>query len=402
MASSKLRKAKNDSFIETDMLSNLPENVKEKILTYLPIKEAGRTSILFTKWRYTWASIPELVLSCTETPSNLVAFVDAIFVLHRGPIRKFDLHSRRGYPEAFGRWIVNMSRNGIREFVLYLCHDRYVLHSAFFSCDELNCVNLGYCSFKLPSRFKGFELLHTLKLKKVAVSDDDLEKLISSCPLLTKLKLVALSGCVVLNIHAPNLLSLKLFTEFLNLQIYAPKLLSLSVEMIFTHESVQLRESLFGNLPNLETIVMRKHFFKKFPLIFNRLKNLAINLDFGEEKEAAFVLALFQGATHLQSLTIGAFLCDQDTLPISNFWEKAEGREGLFKQLQTVDIVDWRVENSAVDSLLSFVKFILNSASQLETMMITESQENKADERMMLKQLLQLERASPKAKIIFE
>ncbi|KAF3646747.1 hypothetical protein T459_27033 [Capsicum annuum] len=48
------------------MLNNFPENVIDEILMCLPFRDAVRTSILSTKWRYVWRRLPELMLSHTS------------------------------------------------------------------------------------------------------------------------------------------------------------------------------------------------------------------------------------------------------------------------------------------------------------------------------------------------
>ena len=44
-----------------DLISDLPQSIIESILVQLPIRDAVRTSILSSKWRYKWASITRLV-----------------------------------------------------------------------------------------------------------------------------------------------------------------------------------------------------------------------------------------------------------------------------------------------------------------------------------------------------
>ncbi|KAF6156401.1 hypothetical protein GIB67_031522 [Kingdonia uniflora] len=43
-----------------DYISNLQDNLTETILLRLPLREAVQTSVLSTKWRYKWASLPKL------------------------------------------------------------------------------------------------------------------------------------------------------------------------------------------------------------------------------------------------------------------------------------------------------------------------------------------------------
>ncbi|PNX71480.1 F-box/FBD/LRR-repeat protein [Trifolium pratense] len=52
------KKAKQDDHI--DRISNLPINVIDGILEHLDIRDRVRSSVLSTKWRYLWASVPRL------------------------------------------------------------------------------------------------------------------------------------------------------------------------------------------------------------------------------------------------------------------------------------------------------------------------------------------------------
>lgn len=78
-------------------LSNLPDELIEKIITMLEMKDAIKTSILFKRWEYLWTSIPRLYFYHPNNAarSPLVNVVDRALVL-RGPadIEKFDL----GFP----------------------------------------------------------------------------------------------------------------------------------------------------------------------------------------------------------------------------------------------------------------------------------------------------------------
>ncbi|WVZ98551.1 hypothetical protein U9M48_043980 [Paspalum notatum var. saurae] len=55
------QKRRHKSVANVDIISNLPDVIKDKILCCLPIKEAVRTCFLSRKWRYTWASMTELI-----------------------------------------------------------------------------------------------------------------------------------------------------------------------------------------------------------------------------------------------------------------------------------------------------------------------------------------------------
>ncbi|KAI3713660.1 hypothetical protein L1987_72243 [Smallanthus sonchifolius] len=52
--------------IEVDKLSNLPDDLIHKILAFISIKHAIRTSVLSSRWKYIWTSLPCLNFSTDD------------------------------------------------------------------------------------------------------------------------------------------------------------------------------------------------------------------------------------------------------------------------------------------------------------------------------------------------
>ncbi|KAL8266841.1 hypothetical protein R6Q59_004185 [Mikania micrantha] len=65
--------------VECDRLSNLPEDLIFKILSFMGTKHAVKTSVLSSRWRYIWASMPSLSFSIDDF-QTLVKF--SKFVAH--------------------------------------------------------------------------------------------------------------------------------------------------------------------------------------------------------------------------------------------------------------------------------------------------------------------------------
>ena len=203
--------------MELDKISNLPGHVIDHILSNLSITEAVRTSVLSSKWRYKWATLPHLAFDnqCFPVSSQdhaivknkLVNIVDHVLLLHNGPIYKFKLSHRDllGVTDI-DRWILHLSRHPIKEFVLEIWKgQRYKMPSSLFSCHNLLHLELFNCLLKPPLTFKGFRSLKSLDLQHVTLAQDVFGSLISSCPLLERLTLMNFDGFTHLNIDAPNL-----------------------------------------------------------------------------------------------------------------------------------------------------------------------------------------------------
>ncbi|CAN1332827.1 F-box/FBD/LRR-repeat protein At1g13570 [Linum perenne] len=84
-------------------IGKLPADVICLILTFLPIKQAVRTSILSTQWRHRWRRIPQLVfdedfatISAECNPqlnqnSKVMLEIYQALLGHEGPVNKFEL-----------------------------------------------------------------------------------------------------------------------------------------------------------------------------------------------------------------------------------------------------------------------------------------------------------------------
>lgn len=233
-------RAKLDEEKENDIISNLDETIRAKILSHLPIKDAIRTNRLSTKWRYTWTMIPELKIQesyfrsskLPESRSRLVKFVDTLFLLHKWPIRNFNLSTKQSCHDAFDRWILKLSRNGISELTLEFTSKRkYKLHSSFFSCKDLSSVDLCNCLVKLPKVYEGFKVLSVLKLENCSLTGAEIERLVRSCPLLKDLSLRKFRERSGLRIDAPILERLLIDGNFTDLQLFTPRLARACVDL---------------------------------------------------------------------------------------------------------------------------------------------------------------------------
>ncbi|CAL5338505.1 unnamed protein product [Camellia sinensis] len=136
----------------SDIISNLPQSVKETILVCLPIQEAVRTSVLSKKLRE----------STRKTKTGLIM---TIYQTGKLPGDQ----SADTFP--FKQW----------------------------------CLRLRSCVFKSPPEVKGFSRLLELVLYEVVVTADILSSLISNCPLLENLSLKSSGSLDSLEINAPNL-----------------------------------------------------------------------------------------------------------------------------------------------------------------------------------------------------
>ncbi|CAN1751367.1 F-box/FBD/LRR-repeat protein At1g13570 [Linum perenne] len=187
-------------------ISKLPYDVLYRILTFLPIKEAPRTSVLSTKWRYQWRSIPHLVFDadfatfpedyiCNPDERNKVMLqIYQALLVHQGPIHRFELAipGMDRYPQI-DQLIPYLSTKSVKELTIISARGHFdkVLPSSVFSILNLNSLKLQRYMFEVPPTV-GFSKLTLLELKEVDIPDnyDFFGTLLPRCPLLEELRVL--------------------------------------------------------------------------------------------------------------------------------------------------------------------------------------------------------------------
>lgn len=418
-----------DNASAPDLLSDLPLSIIEGILTLLPIRDAIRTSVLSTKWRYRWARVPQLVFDdkCvkfsqdkTIVETRLIKFITHALLLHNGPIHKFKARSLvlQGCADI-DQWILFLSRNDVRELSLELGEGEWFrVPSCLFSCKKLTHLELSRCELDPPPGFKGFWCLKTLNLQQVLVAPEAIESLISSCPLLENLTLLYYDG-LDLNINAPNLKFLCLEGEFKELCLEdTPLLQVMSITLYMNTDEIQehFEQSsgcnfvkFLGGVPHLERLIGHVYFTKYLsigidqwqpPLMYSHLKIIELyQVSFEDVKEILVVLRLIINSPNLQELHISG---SQNTMvaletPNSYFWETACPSDCTFKRLKTVTMTDMY----GVPQEMELIKFLLGNSPALEKMCIAPCMYVTERRLNMLVELVRFRRASPLAELIF-
>ncbi|XP_059648643.1 F-box/FBD/LRR-repeat protein At1g13570-like [Cornus florida] len=382
----------------TDIMSNLPSEVTENILMLLPLRDAVRTSILSRKWRYKWVNLPQLVFDDTlvkdsmenDDPllhSKLFKIIFQVLLLHNGPIVKFTLSiSALKICSEIHPLMVFLSKNGIRELAIDICDlNGYRFPSSLFSCEELRQLYLSNCSFDPPLTFKGFSRITSLEFILVDFGDGVLEKLVSSCPLLERLKLEGPMYYDNLEIDAPNLKFLSSNARFKYIHFQNAPLLA--VVLITSDDDEEDGKAyqmidVFGCLPVIETLQLGRRFLKfltvggvpeRLLFTLDHLKVLQLDEVYCREiAEVSFVLCLIKSAPNLKKLEIEMFTSkDDDTGPVLEFLEMQLYSDVSFNQLREVKMQFY----SGTRPELEFIKLILAKSPMLETMLIESSKE---------------------------
>ncbi|KAK9116281.1 hypothetical protein Sjap_015228 [Stephania japonica] len=412
-----------------DVFSNLPLNIIECILVRLPIRDAVRTSILSSKWRYRWTTIPQLEFDemllpasspLTITRRKAIKFIHRVLLLHNGPILKFKLSI--GCLQScsdIDQWILYLSRKDIKEFTLRLDDSKwYKVPSCLFSFQQLTHLELLRCELQPPPSFKGFSNLKYLTLQQSFSENDIIEGLISSCPLLQHFTLTYWHASSI-QISAPNLKYLRLEGEFKDIYLKnTPLLTTLSIDLYMTDDIAEHLEettscNLMGSLsclPHLERLVAETYFVKYLSVgmlpwnrlsgTYNHLKYIELfQVGFEDVDEISVALYLIVCSPSLEELQISGS-SDIEIADESfdlNFWEMQHSLDCSSPKLRTVKMV----EISGVQNELEFIKFVLAKSPALKNMSIKPSVYVKEGGWEMLVELLRFPRASPQARILY-
>ena len=240
------KKRNNKAVANVDIISNLPDVIKDKILCCLPMKEALGTCLLSRKWRYTWASMTELTFKEDDfdlgngieegVTKNFINFINMVLSLHNGPILKFELNARRVHLLSPGghihRWMLMLSRNGVKEIQIRTKIWRnYKIPSSFFSCEELEYAFLQGCIFQLPPQFTGFKRIHTLHFIDFCTTENNIGELVARCPNLEKLILSRLLSFADISILSTRLKILRVDGMFKHLSLVTPHVSSAVINL---------------------------------------------------------------------------------------------------------------------------------------------------------------------------
>ncbi|CAI8601767.1 unnamed protein product [Vicia faba] len=332
--------------IESDRISCFPDQLIDKILSYLPIKDAGRTSVLSRKWGKKWSIQPNLVFDKRSVSTlalehlsiirhKFLRMIDRVLLLHSGPINKFKLSNS-------GSNIMGVnSLADIRRWILHLtgslCH-----------------LKLYYCCLKPPMTFEGFRNLRGLELEWI-------------------------------NIHAPNLKIFHFFGNFEDISFENSSQLSniMVILNIYVHSERNQRIlhgcsnnllKLFDHQPHIERLVIGDYFLKylaagvvpvKLPTPYMNLTYLGLLINFIDSKEISVVLCLLKSSPNIREFTIFAIEKQPGLLTPASYY---------------------------------FIKYLLLYSPVLENMIVKPTQNVKPE---LMTKLICFKRASSQAEVIY-
>ncbi|KAI3882468.1 hypothetical protein MKX03_025246 [Papaver bracteatum] len=244
---------KNAKRVREDKIRELPEPLIHHIFSFIPIKYVVSTSVLSTKWRYLWISIPIIDFRNWRPPYRsirpketeaFIGFVDRVLSFRQGVhsprIKKFCLDFDYCFDSSgVSGWIYTVLQHKIEELVLNRCH--ITLPPCLFVCESLTILEINGSLLGHPESVN-FPKLKILRLGVKLEDEHLIPKLLSNSPVLEEL---SLQGCwwdiQHLSICGPNLKQLfinGLCTRDFDVQINAPNLQSFKYSSVLAKDFV--------------------------------------------------------------------------------------------------------------------------------------------------------------------
>ncbi|CAH9091756.1 unnamed protein product [Cuscuta epithymum] len=243
-----------------DWISWLPDDILVSILSSLPLKDAGRTSVLSSRWKNMWKNTSHLnfvddsaldKIGKDQRQRNMerskyVRWVNSVLksLLHKGGLTLEDFRIcfdvGKSSSEAISQWLKFAFERQVEKLELDLLefgHHMSLPGNVYVFPDKFLFQNS--CVLHCPhppttcTTLFNFKSLRSLSFKNVQVSGEAIEFFLHNCPFLEQLilhdieklsKLEVCGSCLVLK-H----LELCCIYDFISLEVSAPNLISLSV-----------------------------------------------------------------------------------------------------------------------------------------------------------------------------
>nr|AGO67237.1 f-box family protein [Silene vulgaris] len=441
---------------DRDRLSELPDTVIVRILSYMPIIDAVRT-VLLRRFGNLWTLVDTLKFDedtydykdhdCNEIKRVdwYCCFVRNVLMLHQNPsihtfhlCIEFDEVMIRSKDDLRGwlRFPLDRQAKNIKLSDTSYHAATYHCNSIFPNLESQFLVTLNLDSCKLDGELQvNLGSLNKLSLCRVGISVENFQRFISGCPSLQELVLVNPYWTTNISFSAPNIAKFSLFLTYdyqggFAISLNCPNLTSLyldldlgelnivdvsSVRDIYIKhffENMHLSDDgellaiiqMFGKLESIEVFQLSNDASKPFlqtiqdvQLLRHGWKHIVLDLRELSDSCLLGIYHLMRSLKHLEELTIYTtedFRADTDLLRLEL------PSPYVTPQLKTISLhgygKSWR-------SQLQLIEFLLKSAPALDKLVIVPIQcrLKEAEELEFVKNVSNFPRASPSARVTF-
>ncbi|XP_026400059.1 F-box protein At4g09920-like [Papaver somniferum] len=212
-----------------DRLSDLPDALIHKILSFIDMRSVIRNNILSKRWRYIWKYLPTLNFNSDDIYQNsfrnlfikedeIIDFIDQVLALReKYDIQRLDIvieHIESKFEDRLYLWILAAVECHVQELSIEICDNQKVdIPDCLFTCSSLTKFELtvngrhNYGQIFLPD-VTDLPRLKYLKLEGLGFKDEELtDEFFLNCPNLESLTIV--DTYIEFDICCPN------FEEFI-------------------------------------------------------------------------------------------------------------------------------------------------------------------------------------------
>ncbi|TYG77835.1 hypothetical protein ES288_D02G007600v1 [Gossypium darwinii] len=374
-----------------DRISNFPDHIRCHILSFLPIKEAVRTSIISTKWRYLFASISTVVfdtyLLCGLTHRNVDSFKNFVDRLLKFP-GQLSLDCFRLRADEIASW-----NDGDHDFDVsgWICGA--VCRALLFTCHSLLTLTLTAKDSKIievPSEVC-LRNLKTLCITYSVLVGDSLNSLISNCHVLEDLAFDEYSNYVVV-INAPNLVYFRY--DSVRVEGYSPSnMKSLEkAEICIWFDSSNYETSathLFQGICNVRSLWLNIHEVIPLTIRIPIFHNLIEFEFYGREN---LLVEFLHCTPNLKTLTVKFQVVAETQRKVLHM----EVPSCLSLHLKEIKILNFKRDRR----MFEMISYFWDNAMVLEKLMIRIKSLSETQQSIVFNQLLQLPKSSKKCQVV--
>ncbi|CAL1392414.1 unnamed protein product [Linum trigynum] len=390
-----------------DRITNLPADVIHRILVFLPIKDAAKTSVLSMQWRHRWRVTKFVLAIHGFVPCNDEIDLLPLYLSNKG-VQHFTLNFDSADECLYDEDCVDLYN--------------YQMHSSLFSALHLKSLQLQALVFTPPPRFVGFSKLTYLEFGYVRLPLDFFDSFLPKCPILESLRLRCCWGhAVEVRIKAPFLKSFHFWGFELVAISFADTPLLSDLLLHFVRCRVPGIASLFASLPALGRFFANGAVLKdlaagdrmnvptRLPTPHHQLQDLYLKSHAFEGPGMERVLVcLIMSSPNLRRLRIEVSPIDDQPSNdevSSSLWrllEAAGGSPGSSACLQ--HLRKFRIKHSLCTQVeLDLVRFVLATAPLLRLVHVNPGFALTAKKIMkFMNEVMQFTRVSKEAKVIFD
>ncbi|CAM0946994.1 unnamed protein product [Alopecurus aequalis] len=375
-----------------DHIGRLADDLLSNILSRLPTKEAARTMVLSTRWRFVWAATPLLLddahLRVAEglrrmAPFRAVRAVSRCVAAHPGPVRaaritRLPFHQQE---YALQRLVASLAAKNVQDLILFNCPLPLdlPLPDEILSCASLTRLYLGLWRWRFPgttAHSPAFPNLQELGIFHTIIEDKE-DALLAHCPKLKILSYAMTHNCPShLRVNSRSLrVVMEWRCSFDEVIIDdAPCLERLLFDSVGKRRPIKIvhapRLEVLGfldlKLHTLEIggIVIRAGMNVRACAMLPSVKILAVKVMFWNDMEAKMLPTLLRCFPRLETLHVMSIKSKSpDIVDDTDFWKSLASCDCLESHLKTFVLYGYHGRKHEV----SFLHYIFKNGKVLKT-----------------------------------